>query len=134
MSELTISTNDDEASDVAEIVDIVEATQEAEAQGMAEGLIIGELAGKVESVVSQVEALKAELTEQQAEQRALIIELLGNLDRMDSEAEVIEATGEAVAEAESEVIETEAEAESEVVPGSRRNHWYWRGRDEWQRD
>jgi regulator of protease activity HflC (stomatin/prohibitin superfamily) len=76
------------------------------------------------------------------------MELLGNIDRMDSEAEVIEAAGEAEAEvieaeaelveaeaeAESEVIETEAEAEEEVTPGSRRGHWYFRPRHEWDRD
>lgn len=147
MTEITIEPSD-EATDVAEITDIIEATQDAEAQGMAEGLIIGELAGKVASVLGQVETLKLEMTQQQAEQRALIIELLGNLDRMDNEAEVIEATGEAEAEvieaeaelveaeaeAETEVIETEAEAEAQVVPGSRRNHWYFRQGDEWRRD
>jgi len=148
MSELTISTNDDETNDVTEITDIIETAQEAEAQGMAEGLIIGELAGKVENITSQVESLKNEMLAQQAEQRALIIELLGNIDRMETEAEVIEATGEAEAEvieaeaelveaeaeAEAEVIETEAEAEAEIVPGSRGSHWYFRPRHEWNRD
>ena len=122
MTEITIEPND-EAADVAEVTDVIEVTQEAETLGMEQGLIIGRLAGQVEAIVNEVKSVREELTRQQEEHEALLRELLSNLDRMDAEAE---AEAEAVAEI--------VEAEDEVIPGSRRTHWFFRPADEWRRD
>jgi uncharacterized protein with von Willebrand factor type A (vWA) domain len=140
--------NDDDYSE--EVENVEEAAVETEEAALRQGLIIGQLIGTVEALTTRVEQMAAAIEAAKAENVEALEELLQEVEAVEAieaKAELVEAEAELVeAEAEAEVAEVEAEIaveeaseeaseeEEEVVPGSRRTHWYYRPSHEWRRD
>lgn len=146
MNEVII-TSEDPAGEAAEVTEAVAEVAAVESAAKLEGVVLGEISAGLADLAASVRQVQAELDELRAGQVQVADEVEGMVDAVEAIAavEVAEAIEEATEEAEvadiaaelAEVAEDTAEVSEvadEVVPATRRTHWFFRPGNEWRRD